>query len=1009
MKDLTIFKAWSFSFAKISVFILLSLIIGHTACAQVLENRVGKGQNRIIPVMKISNLNKDEANPMKIDELKIDIHVLGQIAVTTMEFSYYNTNNRVMEGEFSFPLAEGQTISRFALDINGQMREGVVVEKEQGRKTFEAVARRNVDPGLLEMTEGTNFRARVFPLPAKGFRRIIIAYEQELTDKGSGYLYQLPLKINDEIRSFAIHAEVFKHEVKCDIGENELANFEFKQWNDAYLADFKAQNYTPEKQLAFMLPHTSEKAAGYTEAFSNSNDSSWFYLNLRPQPFNREKALPHKITVFWDNSHSCTNREIEKELSVLDGYIHKIGNLQIVLVPFNIRTEKPVTFTVTAGNWNELRQVLSNMVYDGGTSFGTIDFTNYPCDEILLFSDGLSNFGKSAPFFSNVPVMVFNSNTTANHSFLNYISQRSGGQYINLAKVKTDEAVAMLTKSDYHFISATIIRGNVSEVYPSVPTQFQNSFGLAGIIKGNTATLALHFGFGSTVVYTDTITVSAEKPTQTGILRRTWAQKKLNDLNANAEANKEAITRLGKEFGIVTPNTSLLVLENLNDYLQYHIVPPKEMQADYYNSINREQQAKADKITTHIDYVAGLFDARVKWWNTVYTKPAYIKKAGGRVYYVPAVVSSDDAVTTESIQTINQEGVTDDANAVPPDVEQLSEVMVVGYGTAVNNHATTGMDKKEKSKTLNQTTASIQLNAWDPQTPYLKVLQYAAKGDEYTTYLKLKKEFGTTPLFYVDASDFFANAGQKDLALKIVSNLAEMKLEEPQLLRILGCKLQSLNHHNEAVDVFEKIVKLKGEEPQSYRDLGLAYETNGQYQLAINTLYEVVKRDWDGRFPEIELIALEELNHLLANPKLKLDYSFIDKRLIKNLPIDIRVVITWDTDNCDMDLWVTDPSGEKCFYGHKTTEAGGLISCDFTQGYGPEEFLLKKAINGEYLVQANYYGTRSQTLLAPVTLHLTFFTNYGKPDQKKQETTIRLENQKDVIDIGKFVFKPSVK
>jgi len=126
--------------------------------------------------------------------------------------------------------------------------------------------------------------------------------------------------------------------------------------------------------------------------------------------------------------------------------------------------------------------------------------------------------------------------------------------------------------------------------------------------------------------------------------------------------------------------------------------------------------------------------------------------------------------------------------------------------------------------------------------------------------------------------------------------------------------------------------------------------------------------------------------------------------LIKKEPVSIRVSLTWDTDNCDMDLWVTDPTGEKCFYEHQLTRIGGKISNDFTNGYGPEEFMIKRALNGKYLVQANYYGTHSQSLLAPVNLHLVFITNYGKPNQKKQEVTIRLENKEDVIDVGKFSF-----
>jgi len=148
---------------------------------------------------------------------------------------------------------------------------------------------------------------------------------------------------------------------------------------------------------------------------------------------------------------------------------------------------------------------------------------------------------------------------------------------------------------------------------------------------------------------------------------------------------------------------------------------------------------------------------------------------------------------------------------------------------------------------------------------------------------------------------------------------------------------------------------------------------------------------------------MNEINNITATHP-GVETSFIDERLLKNEPVNIRVTLTWDTDNCDMDLWVTDPAGEKCFYENKLTHQGGKISNDFTRGYGPEEFMIKNAIDGKYLVQANYYGTSSQALLAPVNLHVTFITNFGKPNQKKKEVTIRLNDQKDVIDVGKFSF-----
>jgi len=127
-----------------------------------------------IPVVKVDN------KPLGLSSLKIDVVITGNIATTTYDMQFYNPTNAVLEGELDFPLGDGFSVSRFALDINGKLREAVVVDKELGRIAFEAVVRRRVDPALLEKGTGNNYKARIYPIPAKGNKRVVLAYEQEL-------------------------------------------------------------------------------------------------------------------------------------------------------------------------------------------------------------------------------------------------------------------------------------------------------------------------------------------------------------------------------------------------------------------------------------------------------------------------------------------------------------------------------------------------------------------------------------------------------------------------------------------------------------------------------------------------------------------------------------------------------------------------------------------------------------------------------------------------------------
>lgn len=157
-------------------------------------------------------------------------------------------------------------------------------------------------------------------------------------------------------------------------------------------------------------------------------------------------------------------------------------------------------------------------------------------------------------------------------------------------------------------------------------------------------------------------------------------------------------------------------------------------------------------------------------------------------------------------------------------------------------------------------------------------------------------------------------------------------------------------------------------------------------------------------FPEVEVIAASEINALMAQAGKPLNLDSLDKRLIKNMPVDVRVVINWDNDNCDMDLWVTDPMNERCYYGYNRTRTGGMISKDFTGGYGPEEFLVKKALDGKYQVQVNYFGNSQTIATGPTTVQAELYTNFGRPNQKRQDITLRLDDTKQVIDIGELVF-----
>ena len=112
------------------------------------------------------------------------------------------------------------------------------------------------------------------------------------------------------------------------------------------------------------------------------------------------------------------------------------------------------------------------------------------------------------------------------------------------------------------------------------------------------------------------------------LLRRLWAEKKLAELMVFQKRNEPEIVALGKQFGMVTPYTSLIVLDTLEQYVANEIAPPKslpEIREEYQRRIDtvefQKKKQKADKLAA----VLQMWQQRVAWWNGQYKYPKDLK------------------------------------------------------------------------------------------------------------------------------------------------------------------------------------------------------------------------------------------------------------------------------------------------------------------------------------------------------------------------------------------------
>ena len=144
-----------------------------------------------VPAELPLSLTASDGTGLALRSLTARAVVEAPLAFTELFLTFENPENRVLEGRFRITLPPGATVSRFAMKIGQHWQEGEVVERQAARQAYEDFLHRRQDPALLEQEAGNSFSARVFPIPARGKKELILSYSQALPGRDARFL--LPL------------------------------------------------------------------------------------------------------------------------------------------------------------------------------------------------------------------------------------------------------------------------------------------------------------------------------------------------------------------------------------------------------------------------------------------------------------------------------------------------------------------------------------------------------------------------------------------------------------------------------------------------------------------------------------------------------------------------------------------------------------------------------------------------------------------------------------------------
>jgi len=552
--------------------------------------------------------------PLRIDSIDAEISLVGDLAETTLTLRFKNETNRIQEGEFVMPLPIGSTVSSYALEVNGHLRDGVAVEKKQARNAYETIKRQKIDPGLIEREADNTYRTKVFPIPARGTKLVRISYIEQLRQKNGELHYTLPTQYPGTVNQFT-----------CTIRQQHTKNLTI-QSDDLDFGDDETGKASKKASVSDHLftgdiTITTEPHDGLllTEPVSDDSSASYFYLSYNPPPEAIEKPrnTPKHINIIWDASDSNRRHNHSQELQLLDLYFKQLPPDQptkVTLQTLRNTLSHAGEYSVRQGDWKKLRATLEHLFYDGSTDFSSIQASQHPADLTLIFtdarrsedSDALRILPQQTTFiFHRGPNTLFNKQTTPTY-----------GVSVNLTESGIDTTLHHLTTTRFRVERIISEHSNVFPATSKRPGK-QNIVGIFKKTPNQPIKILYQNGNGETI--NQRVSTSVIKQNQSGdTLKRFWAQEKLVQLE-NQGNNKAKIIAHCRSHGLVSDFTSLIVLERFQDYVRFNIPPPEpELRMKWEVERNKKiiAQRPKERLETKVRQV---WLQRVRWYDRSFT------------------------------------------------------------------------------------------------------------------------------------------------------------------------------------------------------------------------------------------------------------------------------------------------------------------------------------------------------------------------------------------------------
>jgi Ca-activated chloride channel family protein len=580
-------------------------------------------------------LPKPEPLPVKYH--RVDIEINNQVATTHVDQVFLNPYDRDMEGTYIFPLPEESAISEFAMYMDGEKVKGEILERDEARRIYEDIVRRMKDPGLLEYMGRNLFRARVFPIPAHGEKRIELTYHQTLKYDAGMISYRYPLDTErfspKPIEEVALSVKI---KSKTPIKNLYSPSHEIDIKLDEYEAvcGFEEKNSRPDKDF-ILYYHVSDKDIGLNlfTYRKRPSEAGYFLMLISPGEV-KTKSMPKDIVFVLDTSGSMRGGKLKQAKDALKFCIEGLNTedrFNIVNFATSVNPLAENLLDANKDHKDEALKFIDEFQARGGTNINDAlnkalgMFSDSKRPSMLVFlTDGEPTIGvtnieeilknTTGANKNKTRLFVFGVGNEVNTHLLDKLADENKGtpEYVT-----PDENIEVKVSSFYDKISEPVL-SDVEIDLGKIKTRDVYPTALPDIFKGAQLVLVGRYTEDGASAITLKGTMNGEKKEfvyeekfpeenrEFDFIPRLWATRKIGYLlseirfkGENRELVDEVI-ELSKEYGIMTPYTSFLVLEPDHDRPLSSVRPtprpfpqPEERMAAMKQSIEFKSEAFA--------------------------------------------------------------------------------------------------------------------------------------------------------------------------------------------------------------------------------------------------------------------------------------------------------------------------------------------------------------------------------------------------------------------------------